>query len=86
MHCDRGASPLILSTDWNWYSSNRISFMDSWMEEKLYRGSLTITLVSAKSTWGKIHRISFYSLLPRDLHLDLHSGFLADAFIQSDLQ
>jgi hypothetical protein len=50
---------LILSTDWNWYSSNRISFMDSWMEEKLYRGSLTITLVSAKSTWGKIHRISF---------------------------
>lgn len=27
--------------------------MDSWMEEKLNSGSLTITLVSAKSTWEK---------------------------------
>lgn len=44
-------SPFVLSADWNWYSSNRISFIDSWMELKLKYGSVMTMLVSAKSTW-----------------------------------
>lgn len=42
--------PLILRADWNWYSSNKISFMDSWIEVKLKYGSVITMLVSAKST------------------------------------
>ena len=38
--------PLILRADWNWYSSNRISFMDSWMDEKLKYGTLITILLS----------------------------------------
>lgn len=42
--------PSVLRADWNWYSSNRISFMDSWMEVKLKYGSVMMMLVSVKST------------------------------------
>lgn len=45
-------SLFVLRADWNWYSSNRISFIDSWMEVKLKYGSVIMMLVSANSTYN----------------------------------
>lgn len=49
--CVQMDSQFILRADWNWYSSKRISFIDSCMDEKLKYGSVMTMLVSAKSTW-----------------------------------
>ena len=43
--------PCVLCKDWNWYSSKITSLMASPTDGKLKNGSVTITVVSLKSTW-----------------------------------
>lgn len=64
-------TPFIRIADWNWYSSNKISFIDSWMEAKLKKGSVITILVSAKSTCSLKHSKTKRNTLWCTVHSEL---------------